>query len=517
MSGLRSGSAGLGSRTTALAIPGSGGELARELKRRLAWLGVLANGIGASTVAVFLLIAPDSFSGDDLSRAIRLTAPAFVLYMLITLPLGRLIGERALGRIWDWLASERPAGDEERAAVLRAPLAFALSAARFWVVAALLFGTLIATISPLEGLNAAGTTLLGALTACTLQYLLAERTMRPVTARALAGGPPPASEAPGIATRLTMAWMLGTGVPLLGLFGLALAELLGADVSRGQQIGTIFFLISLAVGVGLTTLRLAARSVGEPVASVEQAMERVGQGDLDVLVAVNDGSEVGRLQAGFNRMAGGLAERERLRDLFGRQVGRDVAAAALDQEVSLGGEAREVAALFVDVIGSTALAAERPPEEVVGLLNEFFTVIIRATDQHGGLVNKFEGDAALCIFGAPVAIEDCAGSAMAAARQMRRELETAVPGLRAAIGVSAGTAVAGNVGSEERYEYTVIGDPVNEAARLCELAKGRPGRLLASQAVLEAAASSAEAANWSLGEEVVLRGRRRPTRLAVPS
>ena len=200
---------------------------------------------------------------------------------------------------------------------------------------------------------------------------------------------------------------------------------------------------------------------------------------------VDDGSEVGLLEAGFNRMAAGLRERERLRDLFGRHVGREVAEAALERDgVELGGELREVGAVFVDILGSTALAARRPPREVVAALNAFFRIVVEEVEVHGGWVNKFEGDAALCVFGAPTRRPDAACDALRAARLLHERLRSELPDVDAGIGVSAGAAVAGNVGTEERYEYTVIGDPVNEAARLCELAKRRPERVLASAAVV---------------------------------
>jgi adenylate cyclase len=244
-------------------------------------------------------------------------------------------------------------------------------------------------------------------------------------------------------------------------------------------------------------------------------MASVERGDLDARVPVDDGSEVGQLQAGFNRMASGLSERERLRDLFGRHVGHDVATAALDGELTLGGEEHEVAVLFVDVVGSTKLAATRPPSGVVALLNSFFHLVVETVERHGGWVNKFEGDAALCVFGAPTAREDPAGDALAAARELRDRLRGELPELDAGIGLSSGPAIAGNIGAEQRFEYTVIGDPVNEAARLCELAKRRPERVLASDAAL-VRSGEAERARWVLGDEVELRGRAAPTRLHRP-
>jgi adenylate cyclase len=246
-------------------------------------------------------------------------------------------------------------------------------------------------------------------------------------------------------------------------------------------------------------------------------MARVEEGELDVAVPVDDGSEVGLLQAGFNRMAEGLRERERLRDLFGRHVGREVAQAAVerDGDVELGGEVREVAVVFVDVVASTRIAARRPPGEVVALLNRFFSLVVDVVEEHCGWVNKFEGDAALCVFGAPTDRPDPAGDALRAARRLRERLEEELAGADAGIGVSAGPAVAGNIGAEARFEYTVIGDPVNEAARLCELAKQRPEGVLASDAVLRRA-DPAEAALWEVRETAVLRGRDLPTGVATP-
>lgn len=215
-------------------------------------------------------------------------------------------------------------------------------------------------------------------------------------------------------------------------------------------------------------------------------------------------------------MVEGLAEREQLRDLFGRHVGEDVARRALADGGALGGELRRVAALFIDLVGSTALTARRPPEEVVALLNRFFAVVVDVVAACGGWVNRFEGDGALCVFGAPTAQPDAATSALAAGRQLRERVRRELPELEVGIGIAAGLALAGNVGAERRLEYTVIGDAVNEAARLCELAKTHPARVLTSVTTL-ARASADEAARWRLGEETTLRGRTAPTRLASPT
>jgi adenylate cyclase len=243
-------------------------------------------------------------------------------------------------------------------------------------------------------------------------------------------------------------------------------------------------------------------------------MDELGEGDTSVRVAVDDASEIGRLQAGFNQMVAGLRERELLQDLYRRQVGADVATEALRHGTSLGGQERQVSVLFVDVIGSTAIAHRESPERVVELLNEFFAVVVEVVHSHGGIVNKFEGDAALCVFGAPAEVDDHAARALAAARALRTRLDGFASGVDAAIGVACGSAVAGYVGAVDRFEYTVIGDPVNEASRLTELAKQHSCRLLSSAVTVETA-GGAESAFWEEDGEVVLRGRTEPTRLAV--
>jgi adenylate cyclase len=252
-----------------------------------------------------------------------------------------------------------------------------------------------------------------------------------------------------------------------------------------------------------------------PVRVVRAALKHVEQGDLDCNVVVFDGTELGELQRGFNSMVAGLRERERVRDLFGRHVGRDVAAAAEQQRPKLGGEERHVAVIFVDIIGSTQLVTGRPATEVVDLLNRFFAVIVDEVDRHHGFVNKFEGDAALAVFGAPNRLDSPEAEALAAGRAIARRIRDEAPEFEAGIGVASGQAVAGNVGAKERFEYTVIGEPVNEAARLCELAKSTPGHLLASSDAV-ANASETERQHWTFGDTVTLRGHDEPTRLALP-
>ena len=316
----------------------------------------------------------------------------------------------------------------------------------------------------------------------------------------------------GVLSRAVVAWIVGSATPIVGILLLVSFGAFRKDTSKLDLFVGVFVLAVISLGTGLLLTWLTTTSVTGPLRSVRNGMNKVQAGNVDVDLVVYDGTELGDLQVGFNSMVNGLRERERMRDLFGRHVGREVAEAALSSDPALGGTERTVAALFVDVIGSTTLAAQRSPTEVVEILNRFFAVIVRAVEQQRGLVNKFEGDAVLAIFGAPIDLDDAAGAALCTAREIARELERRVPELSAGIGVGFGPAVAGNVGAIERFEYTIIGDPVNESARLSELAKRDPRRPLASGRTVDVA-NPQEAAHWEEQETTSLRGRTEETRV----
>jgi adenylate cyclase len=475
---------------------------------------VVANVVGA--VVVFVLAAwvlPEGPLTDPV-RVRTLNLVAFGLYLLLAVPIGLLWGGRRFRlRTGEADAEQRRA----RRMVLYGPLRLVTVQAVLWVLAATVFVLLNVPYSVRLALSVGETILLGGIMTCALAYLLSERILRHTAAKVLAAHPPkPRRGLPGVVVRSLLFWALGTGVPVIGLMLTAASALVYEDVPADRLAVIVLAIGGTALGAGLLVTVGAARAVADPVNAVRRGMRKVQHGELDTTVTVYDGTELGQLQSGFNTMVGGLRERERIHDLFGRHVGRDVArAAAAAGEVRLGGEVRRVGVLFVDLVGSTSLTAEQPPEEVVGLLNRFFAVVVEVVEEHDGWINKFEGDAALAVFGAPVAGTDHAGCALAAGRVLAARLAAELPDVTAGIGISAGEAVAGNVGDVRRYEYTVIGDPVNEAARLTELAKTVPGRVLAAADAVAMAADE-EAARWELGDSTQLRGRSAATRLAVP-
>lgn len=500
-----------------------------ELYRRTKWsllLVCIGTNVAGACVALALSVwvLPAAALVDDEPEVLRRNGIVFVVYLATAVTIGVIWG------IWQMRPTD-PADDSEptsdeyrkrsRDLVLRGPVRLLGVQTALWLAAVAVFGGANLFFSvPLAGMVVAVIGI-GGVTTMAVSYRLTQRVLRREVVRVLEFDPPISSLSSGVALRSIGSWLMGTAVPLLGLCLAAVVALGFPEHYNLRRLAVIVLVLSgftLLIGGFLNVL--TAFAVAAPVASVRRALENVRLGDFSVRVPIYDASELGLLQAGFNVMAAGLDERERIRDLFGRHVGQDVARAALAADVSeltgiLGGEVRDLAVLFVDVIGSTRLAAERPPQAVVALLNSFFAVVVEVAEEHSGWVNKFQGDAALIVFGTPNALASPATNALRAARDLARRLPEEVAGLAAGIGVSAGPSVAGNIGAPQRYEYTVIGDPVNEAARLTELAKNPSyGGVIGSGSALDRA-DRAEVGLWRATGTTTLRGRNRPTELFV--
>lgn len=475
---------------------------------------VVTNLIGALIACLLISVVvpgPSVWSGEFM-LANFVAVPVFVLTAVL---IGVTWGTRRIVSDLRWSTVDRDPTESDRAAAFRAPWRLTRVQAALWGLGWVFFTALYGIINPQTIPKVAFTVAFAGITICAFCYLLTEFALRPVAARALSSGEPRTRRTLGITGRTVLAWVLGTGVPLLGLMLIAVFSFIRYASPTSLAV-SILALGGVILCFGLLLVVISVRATEAPIRSVQLGMAEVADGKLDAEVIVYDGTELGELQTGFNRMAEGLREREKIRDLFGRHVGQEVASNALRNRPELGGEERDVSVLFVDIIGSTTLTATRSPAEVVELLNRFFNVVVDEVDRRCGFVNKFEGDAALAIFGAPVALDDHAGAALSAARALRERLAAEVRECEAGIGVATGRAVAGNIGAHERFEYTVIGDPVNEAARLSELAKNVPGRLVASQRATDEAGED-ERRQWTLTDSVTLRGRVEPTRLAVPT
>jgi adenylate cyclase len=234
--------------------------------------------------------------------------------------------------------------------------------------------------------------------------------------------------------------------------------------------------VSLVLAIG--TALYFGRTIIRPLRELETAMHRVESGDLDATAGVTSDDEIGHLAAAFNRMVGGLKREALVRDLFGQYVSPQVARLAIAQEGGLEGQVIESTVLFVDIRRFTGLAEVMPPARLIGTLNRYFERMLVVVENEGGIVNKFGGDSLLAIFGSPLnpspdhaerAVRASLGMRVALAEFNREQAEAEMPKLHVGFGLATGELVAGNVGSDRKLEYTVIGDPVNLAARLQEL------------------------------------------------
>ena len=493
-----------------------GRKLVRRVRRILFIAIAIANLVGVAVAVTCVWWVLPGGDVDDVATVAALNAVVVAAFLVVVVPFAVFWGEGWLRSGRRWIEEGRPPTDRELTVVLRAPLRLFLVHTTVWLAAALTL-TILNVVVEFELVARVGFTVaLAGLVTSAFAYLLAERITRPIAKAALSISTVSKPRLPGITTRTIVGWTLGSGIPLLGLVTVGIFALADPNSATKTKLAiTMLVLGGTALVVGAGVELLGARAIAEPITSLRKAIRRLAEGDLDTRVEVSDGSVLGLLQSGFNDMARGVQEREQIQDLYQRQVGEDVALGALERGSELGGELREVAVLFVDVVGSTELAAARPPHEVVELLNRFFGVVIDEVHEQGGWVNKFQGDATLVVFGAPAELDDSAGRALAAARSLARRLPDEVPELAAGIGVAFGAAVAGNIGDERRFEFTVIGDPVNEAARLTELAKQRQPMVLASVDAV-AAARPPECHQWEPCGTADLRGRARPTRLAAP-
>jgi adenylate cyclase len=267
------------------------------------------------------------------------------------------------------------------------------------------------------------------------------------------------------------------------VFALRLDDVLAPFVHI-QSALRIVGLVALLAGVVLAVF--IARGLARPVRTLVSATERVARGDYSTHVEIRNRDELGKLCTAFNDMTDGLQLRDHYRGLLDKVVSRDIADELLKGEIVLGGENREVTVLFADIRRFTPLTRGMEPQRIIGLLNEVMDGLSAAVEAEEGVVDKYVGDQLMALFGAPIARPDDPQRAVRAALKMQAAMEQwsaargATPIARVGIGINTGMVVAGNMGSQRRLNYTVLGEPVNLAARLCAAAE--PGQILVSAA-----------------------------------
>ena len=261
---------------------------------------------------------------------------------------------------------------------------------------------------------------------------------------------------------------------------------------QGTLVAVAAALLALIAGV------LTARRVTAPILDLVAQTRLIGERSWRSLsLGSPRDDELGELTRSFGKMSADLEKGEaeiaheaKLRGDLGRFMSKPLVDAIVKGEhpLALGGKRAPISVLFADIVGFTPLTESRDAEQIIGLLNELFSVLSEIVFRHGGTVDKFIGDCIMAVWGAPIPQEDHAARALAAAEDMMRFLETANEEwkekydleIRLGVGVNSGEAIVGNVGSDKRMEYTVIGDVVNIAARLESIAQ--PNQVLVAEA-----------------------------------
>lgn len=265
--------------------------------------------------------------------------------------------------------------------------------------------------------------------------------------------------------------------PVLTISLFTMAHL--TDDGESELILPLLVIAFCLMAVSFVVNIMTARLFRQPLLAMNQLTKAVKKGDYSAETQVLSVDELGSLGEALNEMTAGLKEREMIRDTFGKMVDPRVRDHLLAGNVQMGGELCEATILFCDIRGFTPMSEKLSPGEVVQVLNEYFEEMSRCIEEAGGIVNKYIGDAVMALFGVPVPLENAAQSAMEAAFAMRtareklneRFREKGLPPIMSGVGLHSGEVLAGNIGSQSRMEYTVIGDTVNVAARIEKMCK----------------------------------------------
>lgn len=230
-----------------------------------------------------------------------------------------------------------------------------------------------------------------------------------------------------------------------------------------------------------------------PLILLTEAADQIAEGNFSIRLVPRGRDELAALSNTFNKMAQGLIERDRVKDIFNRFHNKEIADKLLSGEVNLGGERREATIFFSDIRGFTGMSESMEPEAVVEMLNEYMTRMVSVIRAHQGVVDKYVGDAIMAIWGVPIGQPNDTANAVKACLEMRKALDElnkirlarGQVALKIGMGLNRGSVIAGNIGSNEKMEYTVIGDAVNLASRMESMTKEYGSDLLVSRQVYD--------------------------------
>ncbi|MBN1262015.1 MAG: HAMP domain-containing protein [Anaerolineae bacterium] len=476
-------------------------ELARRKRviRRLRWATVAANGVAALVAETFFVLNGTVSQGTEFSSS-KVGNYYFFggLVIVALLALGSWLGARRDHRVWGWyldpdtIAASRTAPPDTQRLALNEPFVTALVSMAMWGLAGFTFG-IGSAFSP-EGIDWRELFLvqlsifgLSGGIAAVLVFFIVERLWRPELPIFFPNGD--LSQSPAFRMtirRRVMVLFVMQAIPLILLAAVSYSQamnLIETDASAealSQLRNLEIFLVAVGLTASLTLGLTLGASLVEGIEQLRKRMTAVRNGDLETVMPVTSNDELGELAEGFNAMVRGLQQEEVIRRLFSLYVTPEVAEHAITHGARLGGQLTEATVLFSDIRGFTSIAEGLSPDVLIALLNRYFDAMSGVVLAEGGFVNKFGGDSLLAVFGTPLNPDpQHPVAALRAARGMLAALEdfnqaqrrNHEPELRIGVGVATGPVVVGNIGSEDRLEYTVIGDTVNLASRLEAMTK----------------------------------------------
>jgi class 3 adenylate cyclase len=480
----------------------------------LATLATVFNGV---VVALFGVVAVALYVDLTAGEVGVFTACSVAAYAVEGIVAGAYL-RRAAQPVRAWLAGERDEASARRAWSAAAALPFAMvrrpSLYAIGFAGAVAVDLVLVALLDLPAARAAlllPTSLLLYASSVILRYVALDLSVRPVLEDIGHDASPPEG------SRVSLHGRLIVTVPMVTWGGSIIVAGLVTDDARDLDTigaaGLVAFAVTAAISMWLSLV--LADAVSGPVIDLRDATRKVGAGDLDVRVPVVSTDETGELAASFNAMVAGLAERERLREAFGAFVDPAITERVVAEGTDLRGETVEASILFLDVRGFTAVAERAAAHEVVGRLNALYDAVVPVILRHGGHANKFVGDGLLAVFGAPERHADHAARAVAAACEIARLVRDESPGdLRVGVGVNTGRVVVGTIGGGGRRDFTVIGDPVNTAARVEAATRQTGDDVLITETTLRALGSTA--AGFEERPPVPLKGKAEPVRLYAP-
>ena len=445
-----------------------------------------ANLLGAAAVYLYFTYL-DPFSGiapDTVAFMLVVGAGALASFVISQQLFGPVVTAYQQLRTGDVEAAAVPPALRRRA--LNAPLLSASLTLATWTLAGAFFALRQRWRTPEMGGSSelrlfAGIVLVGGVTTAAIAFLVAEFTWR---RRIPAFYPHGKLDHGGvlrlpIVARLGATFLMTALVPLIVLLALVtgvgerMAGLLPATLQPlwGRFVRAHVYVALVNAAAASVMALLVARFINRPIQALRLAMSRVEDGDFRVRVPVRSLDELGELNEHFNSMVEELQRGVQARELFGRYVSPEVAQAALERGVDFEGEVVLATAMFADLRGFTELSRRLPPEQVVALLGEYYAVVERECEREHGTITQFLGDGVVAVFGGPLAPEPdhalrAVRAAVAVQRALRQRRRPDGQPIEAGIGICTGYMIAGNVRGRSRVIYTIVGDAVNQAARL---------------------------------------------------